>query len=79
MPPTATSVLSSLERFANLFSKGNCFMDGDMLRCVFPTAYQCAKKCCEANMLIDKLKVDLVAIYSYGESFIVKSSEVDAI
>lgn len=79
MPPTATSVISSLERFATLFSKGNCYLEGDLLRCVYSNSFLAAKGCCEANILIDSLRLDLVAMRSFGETIIVKSSEVDAI
>lgn len=79
MPPVSTTISSNLERFKNLFSKTNCYYEGDLLRCVFPSSLIASRKCSEANLLIDRLRIDLVAIYSYGESFIVKSSEVDAI
>jgi hypothetical protein len=80
MPPKVlthtTSLSERLERFSNLFSKGNCLQEGDSLRCVYANERLASTAACEANMLIDRLRIELVAIYSYGVSIVIKSSEV---
>ena len=50
--------------------------EGDSLRCVYPNPFLASKAAGDANLLIEKLRLDLVAVYSYGVSIVIKSSEV---
>jgi hypothetical protein len=68
-----------LEDFRTKYPVTKCLVDHDRITYVFSTFYNASKAATDANMLIQRLKLPLVAIhYSNNGFFTVQSNETEA-
>lgn len=66
-----------LEEFKTRYNKQNCIISQDELRYCFKTPQYANKATSEANLLIERLDLPLVAFHSgYDAYFTVRSNEV---
>lgn len=66
-----------LEEFKTRYNKQNCIISQDELRYCFKTPKYANKATSEANLLIERLDLPLVAFHSgYDAYFTVRSNEV---
>lgn len=73
-----TTLQDHLETFRKKYNVSKCLVDHDRITYVFSTFYNASKSAVDANMLIQKLKLPLVAIH-YGSNgfFTVQSNETE--
>ena len=73
-----TTLQDHLETFRKKYNVSKCLVDNDRITYVFSTFYNASKSAVDANMLIQKLKLPLVAIH-YGSNgfFTVQSNETE--
>lgn len=65
-----------LNQFREAFPSTKVLQEDNHLLYVFKTFFNASKTACEANMLIEKLELPLVAIhYASNSFFVVKSNE----
>ena len=69
----------NLEEFRVRYPITKCLVDHDRITYIFHTFYNASKAATEANMLIQRLKLPLVAVH-YGNCgfFTVQSNETEA-
>lgn len=80
MPPLTTSTQSPFESFAIKFGRENYIAEADCVRYVYANSFLAHSEGCEANRLIESLKLNLTAIVPPSKNyFCVCSSEVDAL
>jgi len=74
-----TTLQDHLETFRTSYPVTKCLVDHDRITYIFNTFYNAAKSTVEANMLIQRLKLPLVAIH-YGNAgfFTVQSNETES-
>lgn len=73
------SLQEHLETFRKNYPLTKCLVDNDRIIYVLPFFYSASKSASEANMLIDRLKLPLVAVYYQGCSFFtVQSNETES-
>lgn len=69
---------SNLETFRKAYPVTKCLVNEDNIIYVFKFFYNASKAACEANMLIEKLNLPLVAIHKGSCSFFtVQSNEIE--
>lgn len=73
-----TTLQDHLETFRTSYQITKCLVDHDRITYVFNTFYNASKSSTEANMLIQRLNLPLVAIH-YGNAgfFTVQSNETE--
>ena len=74
-----TTLQDHLETFRTNYPVTKCLVDHDRITYIFNTFYNASKSSTEANMLIQRLKLPLVAVH-YGNCgfFTVQSNETEA-
>lgn len=72
-------IQASLQEFKKHFHIAKCLVDKDKIIYSFKLSHNINKACSEANMLIERLKLPLVAIH-YGSNsfFTVQSNETES-
>ena len=72
------SLQENLETFRVNYPVTKCLVDHDRITYIFNTFYNASKSATDANMLIQKLKLPLVAIhYANNGFFTVQSNETE--
>ena len=67
----------TLDTFREAFPSTKVLQEDNQLLYVFKSFYNASKTACEANSLIERMKLPLVAIHQGSNSFfVVKSNEV---
>lgn len=73
-----TTIEQSLNRFREAFPITKVIQEDDQLLYIFKSFYNACKCCSEANLLIERLGLDLVAIhYGCNSFFCVKRNDVE--
>lgn len=74
-----TTLQDNLETFRKRYPITKCLVEDNYIIYIFRSFYNASKAATEANMLIEKLKLPLVAIHSASNGyFVVQSNETEA-
>lgn len=64
-------MLTPIDQFKNAFNEKHYLVNGEELFYLFQTPHCASKSCSEANMLIDRMKIELTATHEANNPFFI--------